>query len=43
MQEVINHICGTCSDSNTHSNLLGFLLEPQFIQTIFNYTKNIFK
>ena len=39
MQELINHICGTCSDSGTHSNLLGLLLEPQLFQHIFNYIK----
>ena len=39
MIEIINHIFGTCNDSNTHINVLGVLLEPQFFQHIFNYKK----
>jgi hypothetical protein len=39
----IEHILGVCADSKTHINLVGVLLEPQFIQTIFNYLKTTFK
>jgi hypothetical protein len=33
------HILGLCADSKTHLNILGFLLEPQLLQHIFNYLK----
>jgi len=39
MIHVIEHILGVCGDTKTHFNLLGFLLEPQYFDTIFNYLK----
>jgi hypothetical protein len=41
MEEVIKHSLGLCGDS--HTNLIGFLLEFPSLSPIFNYIKVLFK
>ena len=36
----LEHMLGICTDSKTHFNILGILLDPQYFQIIFNYLKH---